>query len=99
VNALGPTIPSVTAATAGGKMAPAQAASACVAATSSNRWSNGNARHVNVTIIAAATIKARLVLLRSISAPAGVCATMPATAATDITTPMLAWSHFCSVRR
>ena len=71
-------------------MAPAQAANACVAATSSNRWSNGNARHVNVTTMAATTIKARLAVLRSISAPAGVWATMPAMAATDITTPMLA---------
>jgi hypothetical protein len=41
----------------------------------------------------------RLAVVLSISAPAGVCATMPASAATDITAPMLASSHFCSARR
>ena len=92
-------MPSVTAATAGAKMAPAAAATACVAATSSNRWISGSVRHASVTRIAAATISARLAVLRSISAPAGVCATMPASAATDITTPIEASSHFCSVRR
>jgi hypothetical protein len=35
-----------------------------------------------------------LAVLASISAPAGVWAAMPASAATDITTPILAWSHF-----
>ena len=52
-----------------------------------------------VTTIAAAIISARFAVLRSISAPAGVWAMIPANAATDITTPMLAWSHFCSVKR
>ena len=52
-----------------------------------------------MTPIAAATIRLRLAVLRSINAPAGVCATMPASAASDITEPMLASSHFRSVRR
>jgi len=92
-------VPSVTAAMAGAKMAPAAAAIACVAATSANCSMNGSARQPSVTTIAAATISARFAVVRSISAPAGVCAAMPARAATDISTPIEASSHFCSVRR
>ena len=98
-NAFGPTMPSVTAATAGAKIAPAAPAMACVAATHSNLAMNGSVRHASVTTIAAAIIRPRFAVLRSISAPAGVWAMMPASAAIDITTPMLAWSHFCSVNR
>ena len=87
---LGPTVPSVTAAMAGGKIVPAEAASACVAATTSNRWIRGRARQAAVTTNAVAIMRAEFALLRSISAPAGVWAMMPASAATDITTPMLA---------
>ena len=38
-------------------------------------------------------------LVASTRAPAGVCARMPAMVAIDITTPILAASHFRSVRR
>ncbi len=97
--ARGPTMPSVTAAIAGAKIAPAAAAIACVAATSSKRWTSGKAIQERVTRMAAVTINARLAVERSISAPAGVWAAMPASAATDITTPIEASSHFCSVSR
>ena len=92
-------MPSVIAAIAGAKIAPAAAAIACVAATSSNRWISGSARHDRETRIAAVTISARLAVERSISAPAGVWAAMPASAATDITIPIEASSHFCSVSK
>src|ERR1700722_15018556 len=85
--AFGPTMPSVTAATAGAKIDAAAAASDCVAATSSKLWISGSARQAAVTAIAAATISARLALVRSISAPAGVCAAMPASAAAGIPGP------------
>ncbi len=52
-----------------------------------------------VTPTAATAIQPRLARLRSIKAPAGVCARMPASAASDIAAPMLASSHFRSVRR
>ena len=48
---------------------------------------------------AAVIIRARFQVVASISAPAGVCATNPATAATDMTMPMLASSHFWIVSR
>jgi hypothetical protein len=52
-----------------------------------------------VTSTAAAAITSRFALVASTSAPAGVCATIPAIVAIDITIPICASSHFCSVSR
>jgi hypothetical protein len=48
-----------------------------------------------VTRIAAKAMTARFAWVASTSAPTGVCGANPAMAATDMTTPMLASSHFC----
>ena len=64
-----------------------------------NEDSQGRSNDAAVTKTAAATITARLALVASTNAPAGVCARMPATVAIDMTTPMLAASHFRSVSR
>ena len=60
---------------------------------------NGSDSEAIVTIIAAITITSRLDRVASSSAPAGVCATMPAIVAIDMTRPMRVSSHRCSVKR
>ena len=63
------------------------------------RENSGSKSDAAVTAIAAAAITARFARVASISPPAGVCAMMPAAVAIDITTPMLASSHFWMVSR
>ncbi len=92
-------MPSVKAAMAGAKIDPAALAIACVTATSVKLDMSGNVMLASVTSRAAAIVNPRLARLLSISAPAGVCATIPARAAIDMTMPMLASFHFCSVSR
>ena len=60
---------------------------------------SGSDSEASVTRMAATAITVRLARVASTSAPAGVCATMPATVAIDITRPMRASSQCCSVRR
>ena len=87
-NAFGPTMPSVIAAIAGAKIEPAAPVSDCVRATSGKAGRGSDKRARVTTTAAAMTITPRLAEVLSISAPAGVCARMPATPATDITMPM-----------
>ena len=93
VKARWPTIPSDTAASAGGKITSAAFAMPCETATGQKLGNNGSSTDETVTISAAATISNRFALVASMSALAGVCAAMPATVATDITMPMRASSH------
>src|SRR4029077_20102044 len=93
VNVACPTMPSVTAASAGANTTPAACAIAWDAATGQNDGSQGSTRDAAVTSVAAAIITARFALVASTSAPAGVCATIPAKVAIDITMPMLASSQ------
>lgn len=97
--ARGPTIPSVTAATAGANTAPAAPESACNAATGQNPGAKGMATEASVIATAAATIRARLARVPSISAPAGVWAKRPAIPPTDSTTPIAASSQRWTVSR
>ena len=92
-------MPSVTAASAGAKTTPAALAAACETATLQNDVSQGSARDETVTSTAAPTITPRLALVASTRAPAGVWAAIPASAAIDMTRPMLASSHLPTVRR
>ena len=92
-------MPSVTAVNAGPNTADAACAVACDAATEKNEESQGNKSEAAVTRTAAATITVRFAFVLSISAPAGVWARIPATVVTDITSPMLASSHFWIVSR
>ena len=94
--AFGPTTPRVMAASAGGKIAPAMPATDCVAATAWKLVMKGSARQLSVTARAAAMTMARLCRLRSISAPAGVWASRPATPAMVMTRPMVASFQPCS---
>ena len=94
-NIFGPTMPSVIAASAGGKIAPAIPAIDCVAATSAKLVMNGSTRQLSVTATAPAITIAGLFRLRSISAPAGVCAISPAIPAIVITAPAVASFHPC----
>lgn len=92
-NARGPTIPSDIAATAGAKTVPATAPIAWVTATTVKEVIQGSARQLAVTRIAAATTIARLAVILSINAPAGVWASRAARPATVMTSPMLAGSQ------
>ena len=92
-------MPRVTAVSAGPKTADAACAVACDAATDKNEVSQGKSSEAAVTRTAAATMTVRFAFVLSISAPAGVWARMPATVVTDITSPMLASSHFCIVSK
>src|SRR3954470_18786387 len=82
--ARGPTGPSDTAAIAGGKITPAACAMPCEIATGQKLGNNGSNSDAAVTRIAAQTITVRFDFVASTSAPAGVCATMPAIAAIDM---------------
>ena len=89
-------MPSVIAASAGGKIAPAMPAIDWVAATTRKPSTNGSARQLIVTASAAAMITARLLRLASMNAPAGVWATSPAMPAIVMTTPIVASFQPCS---
>ena len=92
-------MPSETAAIAGGKITAAACAMPCEIATGRKPGNSGSDSDASVTMMAAMTITSRLARVASTSAPAGVCATMPAMVAIDITRPMRASSQCCSVRR
>ena len=92
-------MPSVTAATAGGNTAAATPNIAWKTAIGQNEGRSGMASAASVTTTAAATTTARFARVRSIKAPAGVRAGMPATPPTAITAPIDASSHFWTVNR
>ena len=69
-------------------MTPAACAMPCEIATGQKLGNNGSNSDAAVTRIAAPTITMRFDFVASTSAPAGVCATMPAIAAIDMTMPM-----------
>ncbi len=71
----------------------------CETATGRKLGNSGSDSDASVTMMAAMTIASRFARVASTSAPAGVCATMPAMVAIDITRPMRASSQCCSVRR
>lgn len=91
--------PSETAAIAGGNTTAAACAMPCEIATGRKLGKSGSDNEANVTMVAATTITSRLDRVASTSAPAGVCATMPAIVAIDMKRPILASSQCCSVRR
>ena len=98
-NAFGPTIPSVMAASDGAKIEPAAPVKAFIAATAAKLPIQGNASDPSVTTMAAATRMPRLAVVPSTSAPAGVCASMPAMPPMDMTMPIEAGSQFWIVSR
>ena len=74
--------------------AAAACAAACDAATGTKLEASGSSSEAAVTATAAAAITLRLARVASISPPAGVCATIPAAVAIDMTTPILTSSHW-----
>ena len=87
------------AAMAGANSEPATAVRAFSTATMVKPANSGRASEPRVTTTAAVTRIARLAWLRSTSAPAGVCASSPATPPIDMTRPIEASSHFWMVSR
>ena len=87
------------AASAGAKMTAAACAMLCDTATGQKLGNSGSDRQARVTMTAAPIIIIRFARVASTSAPAGVCAMMPARVEIDITIPIRASSHFCSVSR
>lgn len=99
VKAAWPKMPRETAAIAGGNTTAAACAIPCEIATGRKPGNKGSDNDASVTMIAASAITVRFARVASTSAPAGVCAAMPAMVAIDITRPMRASSQCCSVRR
>ena len=81
------------AARAGAKTEPAIPVSACSNEIAKKRGNKGIANVPTVTVIAPATISARLAVVRSTTAPTGVCATIAAMPPIPITRPIDAWSQ------
>ena len=98
-NARGPTIPSVIAASDGANSDPAAPVKAFITARAVKPGIQGRASEPKVTTAAAAMSMARLAVVESTRAPAGVCATIPAMPPMDITKPIAAWSQCCTVKR
>ena len=83
----------------GAKIDWAAPVSAVNAATAEKLPIHGSATDPSVTRAAAATSSARLAVVASTKAPAGVCASRAATPPMDITMPIEASSQFWTVSR
>ncbi len=82
------------AAKAGAKTEPATPVRACRIEIATKRGNSGMASAPAVTVTAPATTSARLAVVRSTSAPMGVCAMIAAMPPTPITKPIEAWSQW-----
>ncbi len=89
-----PTTPKVIAAKAGAKTEAAIPVRACNSEIAKNRGNSGIAKAPTVTVTAPTMISARLAVVRSTSAPIGVCTTIAAMPPTPITNPIEAWSQW-----
>jgi len=90
-----PTIPSVSAAIAGGKIEAAAPMSACEATTTGKLGSRIIARQPAATAPAAIATAARFQRIRSISAPANDCVAIVPTSIAAIATPTFDGSQCC----